>query len=255
MYKLDQVKVRHGDRTVLNLEHLELPTDRVTVILGHNGSGKSTLMNLLAQQNKPSEGALTLNGRPVADYSARQFARSAAFMPQRLPGTSGLTVRELVELGRFPWRGLMGRWQPEDSISMTEALADTDISRYQDTLVDQLSGGERQRAWVSMLLAQNAPLLLLDEPTSALDLCHQYDLMALLKQLNRERNRGVILILHDLNMALRFADHILGLKQGQIAFQGSPDEIQNEACLSDLYSIPIKLLKHPNQQAPVAVIA
>lgn len=255
MYKLENIRVRHGERTVLDLDSLELPTDRVTVILGHNGSGKSTMMNLLAQQNRPTEGQISLHGKKLESYGARQFARSAAFMPQRLPGTSGLTVNELVKLGRFPWRGLIGRWQQEDQVSVTEALQDTDISQYRDTLVDQLSGGERQRAWVSMLLAQNAPLLLLDEPTSALDLCHQYDLLTLLKRLNRERQRGVILILHDLNMALRFADHIVGLKQGKVAFQGSPTEIQDEAALSDLYSIPIRLLQHPEQEAPVAVIA
>lgn len=254
-YQLQNIQVSYGERTVLKLPELSLHGDRLTVILGHNGSGKSTLMSLLAQQNSPTSGHLQLNNQPLSSYSARQFARQVAFMPQHLPGTSGLTVRELVELGRFPWRGMLGRLRAEDHQAVEQALIDTETVDYADTLVDQLSGGERQRAWVAMLLAQEAPVLLLDEPTSALDIAHQYDLLKLLRQLNRQRGCGIMIILHDLNMALRFADEIVALKKGELVFQGKPEAMSDETQLSNLYNVPIRVLNHPEHNTPIAVIA
>ena len=212
-------------------------------------------MNLLARQLEPTHGSLQLDGLTLADFSARDFARRVAFLPQHLPDVAGLSVRELVRLGRFPWRGLLGRWRAEDHAAVDEALAQTDVAHYAEHLADSLSGGERQRAWIAMLLAQQSPLLLLDEPTSALDLAHQYELMGLLRQLNRDSGRGIVAILHDINLTARHADRVIALKQGRIFFDGSPDELLSGPLLSQLYDIDIELIEQPGSARRIAVVA
>lgn len=254
MFELEEVKVRRQGRTILAVERLELDSRGFNVILGHNGSGKSTLMNLLARQLLPDQGRISLHGKPISVLSQRKLAQQIAYLPQRLPEVAGLTVTELVKLGRFPWRGLLGRYAEEDHEMVRQAMALTHVDDYADQLADELSGGERQRAWIAMLLAQQSPLLMLDEPTSALDIAHQYELMKLLRTLNRDSGRGIIVILHDLNLALRFADQILALKQGRVLFQGDVEALQDEALLSELYGLPVRLLEHPEQAVKVVSV-
>jgi len=245
MFALLDVKMVRDARTILSIEHLNVPTDQLTVILGHNGSGKSTLASLLSGQQQPDSGKICLNGRELASFRAKELAKEIAFLPQKLPASVGLTVRELVRLGRFPWRGTFGRWDAEDEHVIDDAIEKTGVTPFAQTLADQLSGGERQRAWVSMLLAQQSPVLILDEPTSALDIHHQYQLMALLARLNRDQNFGIIVILHDLNLALRYASRIIALKAGKVAFEGPVDVLLNEQKLSELYHSRIHLIDHP----------
>ena len=255
MLSLRDIRVCRDGRQILALPALDLDPGRFTVILGHNGSGKSTLMNLLARQLLPDHGQITLDGQPLAALSSRDFARRVAFLPQRLPEVAGLTVAELVRLGRYPWRGLLGRWQADDAAIVQEAMRATDIAHHASHLTDLLSGGERQRAWIAMLLAQQSPLILLDEPTSALDLAHQYELMALLAELNHRSGRGIVVILHDVNLAARYADRIVALKRGELFFDGTPDELLHSSQLSALYDIEIRLLPHEQGARPVAVVA
>lgn len=254
MLTLNDIEVRRDGRLTLAVDSLQIAGDQFTVILGHNGSGKSTLMNLVARLLEPTRGHLTLDGKPLTSFGQRDFARRVAFLPQRLPDVAGLTVSELVKLGRFPWRGLLGRWQADDQASVDDALRKTDVGRYADHLADSLSGGERQRAWIAMLLAQDSPLILLDEPTSALDLGHQYELMALLRQLNQETRRGIVAILHDINLTTRFADRIIALKQGRIFFDGTPQELLSGPLLSQLYDIDIELVRQPGNGRQIAVV-
>ncbi|SDG67468.1 iron complex transport system ATP-binding protein [Vibrio xiamenensis] len=246
MFELSAIKMVRGQRTILDIDQLSIPTDQLTVVLGHNGSGKSTLMSLISGQQAPDQGGIELNQQNISHYNAKTLAKQVAFLPQKLPASAGLTVRELVRLGRFPWRGALGRWRKEDAEVIENAMAKTGVSDFADTLVDELSGGERQRAWVAMLLAQESPVLILDEPTSALDIQHQYQLMALLEELNKQQGCGVIVILHDLNLSLRYATHIVALKQGKVAFSGPACEQMDEQKLSSLYQTPIKLIDHPD---------
>ncbi len=246
MFELSGIKMVRGQRTILDIDKLSIPTDQLTVVLGHNGSGKSTLMSLISGQQTPDHGDIELDDQNILQYNAKTLAKQVAFLPQKLPASAGLTVRELVRLGRFPWRGALGRWRREDAEIIESAMNKTGVSRFADTLVDELSGGERQRAWVAMLLAQESPVLILDEPTSALDIQHQYQLMALLEELNQQQGCGVIVILHDLNLSLRYATHIVALKQGQVAFSGPANEQMDEKKLSSLYQTPIKLIDHPD---------
>ncbi|TLX57756.1 ABC transporter ATP-binding protein [Stutzerimonas nosocomialis] len=255
MLNLQDITVRHDGRVTLDIPRLDIEEDAFTVILGHNGSGKSTLMNLIARQAEPAKGHLSLDGRPLEAYSQREFARRVAFLPQRLPEVAGLTVRELVRLGRFPWRGLLGRWRAEDLDAVEQAMRETDVHQFADHLADTLSGGERQRAWIAMLLAQASPLILLDEPTSALDLSHQYELMALLRMFNQTAGRGIVAILHDVNLTTRFADRVIALKQGRVFFDGTPDELLSSELLSALYDIDIQLVEQPGAARRIAVVA
>jgi iron-chelate-transporting ATPase len=255
MLKLHDIDVFRDQRSILKLEHLHIVRGEFTVILGHNGSGKSTLINLLARQLSPDSGQLQLHDKALHSFSQRAFAQQVAYLPQRLPDVPGLTVRELVRLGRYPWRGLFGLWQAEDHSRVEQAMEQTDTAQYADHLADSLSGGERQRAWIAMLLAQAAPMILLDEPTSALDLGHQYQLLDLLHQLNREQGLGVVAILHDINLSCRYADRIIALKQGRLFFDGTPTELLDEQLLSQLYDIDIQLLPQPGQALPVAAVS
>ncbi|MAC45356.1 MAG: ABC transporter [Oceanospirillum sp.] len=260
MFELNNIRIERNQRTILQLDQLSIDDKAFTVILGHNGSGKSTLMNLLARQLIADQGDIHFQGQALSALSQKMLARQIAFLPQRLPEVAGLTVRELVRQGRFPWRGTLGRWQKEDQQIIQHAMQQTQVTDYADTLADHLSGGERQRAWIAMLLAQQSPVLLLDEPTSALDLSHQYELMALLKQLNQQTGKGVIVILHDLNLVSRFADQVIALKAGRLFYQGpvhgrnDEDSFLNSERLSELYQIPVQLMEHPENLHKVAVV-
>jgi iron complex transport system ATP-binding protein len=255
MLSLHDIRVERDGSQVLALPAMTIDPAAFTAILGHNGSGKSTLMNLLARQIKPDAGGIELEGRPLGAISARDFARRVAFLPQQLPPVDGLSVAELVRLGRYPWRGMLGRWQDEDARLVQQAMHDTDIRHLAQRPVDQLSGGERQRAWLAMLLAQQSPLILLDEPTSALDLAHQYELMSLLARLNRDHGRGMVVILHDVNLAARYAQRIVALKHGRLYFDGTPQELLDAALLTELFGLPMQLMSGGAARQPVAVVA
>lgn len=254
MYQLHEIAVHGQQRTLLHISELQLPAGGLTVILGHNGSGKSTLMRLLAGQQKPSQGRLLLHGQPLCRYRPRELARHMAWMPQQLPVQQHLRVDELVRLGRFAWRGWLQRWQPEDRQICQHALQQTQTEHLAERLLSELSGGERQRAWLAMLLAQQAPILLLDEPSSALDLAHQYSLLQLLRRLADGGQHTVVAILHDINLALRYADRIIALQGGRLWFDGSPGDLLQHAQLAQLYGIHLEVVQRDGK-APVAVVA
>lgn len=246
MLQLSNIKIIRDNRTILDIDSLAIPTSELTVILGHNGSGKSTLVNLLSGHMAPDQGIVSLNDIDIKNYKTKLLAQKIAYLPQKLPTSAGLTVKELVRLGRFPWRGALGRWQTNDEEIIQQAMEKAGVIDFADTLADNLSGGERQRAWVAMLLAQQSPVVILDEPTSALDIQHQYQLMSLLSELNRLHQIGVIVILHDLNLSLRYATHIIALKKGKIAFEGDASLLNDETRLSSLYDTAIQLIPHPS---------
>ena len=254
MYQLNGVKVNRQQRTILSIDQLTIDPHALTVVLGHNGSGKSTLVNLLAGQLQPDQGEVLLNDQAIHRYGSKELAKQVAYLPQKLPEVAGLSVEELVRLGRYPWRGAFSRWNKEDNRFIKEALEQTNITAFKDDLADQLSGGERQRAWIAMLLAQQSQLLILDEPTSALDIQYQYQVMDLLQKLNQETGKGVIVILHDLNLALRFATQVIALKQGHVDFHGDASLLQDEQRLTALYATKVQLIEHPSQSHKVAVI-
>ncbi|WP_151719364.1 ABC transporter ATP-binding protein [Gemmobacter serpentinus] len=233
---------RTDDRILLSDISLTVRQGRVTGILGPNGSGKSTLMRLMAGQIRPSEGEVLFQGRRVADHSARDLARHLAHLPQIPPAVPGMGLRDLVALGRYPWHGALGRFGASDHLAVEAALTRTGLAAFSDRQVDLLSGGERQRGWIAMLLAQGADCLLLDEPTSALDLCHQIEVLGLLRRLNREQGLTVVMVLHDVNLAARFCDDLIALREGRLVDAASADRVTQPDRLSELYGLDMEAL-------------
>lgn len=254
LFALDAVSFSIPGRVLLEPLSLTLPARKVVGLIGHNGSGKSTLVKLLARQQPASSGTIRFEGKALKEWGDRPFARKVAYLPQQTPPAQGMLVKELVALGRYPWHGALGRFGQVDRDKVAEAMALTDIEPFADRLVDTLSGGERQRAWLAMLVAQDAECLLLDEPISALDVAHQVEVLSLVHRLAAERGLGVVVVLHDVNMAARFCDEILALHSGKLIARGSPEEIMNPAQLQAIYGIPIGVMHHPETSYPISFV-
>lgn len=245
LFALEQVSFSVGGRTILEPLTTTIPAKRVVGLIGHNGSGKSTLVKILARQQPASTGTVRFAGVPLPEWGARPFARRLAYLPQQTPPASGMLVRELVALGRYPWHGALGRFGRIDHAKVEEAMALTDVTRMAHRLVDTLSGGERQRVWFAMLMAQDAGCLVLDEPISALDVAHQVEVLSLVQQLRRSRGLGVLVVLHDVNMAARFCDEIIALHSGRLIARGTPNEIMTSDQLRRIYGIGMRVLRDP----------
>jgi iron complex transport system ATP-binding protein len=254
LYDIEGASFIAGGRTILEPLDLKLAPARIHALVGANGSGKTTLIKLLAHQQKPAAGIIRLLGRPIDAYGDRELARCVAYMPQFTPPAESMTVRELVGLGRFPWHGALGRFSAEDAAKMEKALEQTDLLPLAERLVDSLSGGERQRAWLAMMLAQDTRCLLLDEPTSALDIAHQVDMLALVRELSRERGIGVVVVLHDVNMAARYCDEIIALRSGRMVARGTPDEMLDPTMLDRIYGLAMGVMPHPATGAPISYV-
>lgn len=242
-----------GGRELLAPLTLTLEPGRFHGLIGHNGSGKSTFLKLLARQERPSAGAISLGGRPLPEWGARAFARAVAYLPQATPAATGLTVAELVAFGRYPWHGPLRRPSPADRARVEEAMRLADVARFRDRLVDTLSGGERQRAWIAMLVAQDSGFVLLDEPTSALDLAQSVEVLGLLRRLTRERGVGVVAVLHDINAAAGHCDALIALNGGRLQHAGPPDAIMQAPVLEAIYGLPMAVVAHPRTGAPVGL--
>ena len=238
-------------RVLLHPLTLRLPARGVTGLIGPNGAGKSTLLQLLARQQRPSSGSIALEGRSFDDWGERSFAQRVAYLPQHTPLATGLSVRELVALGRYPWHGALGRFTPADRAQVDAALALTGVAPLAGRLVDTLSGGERQRVWLAMLIAQDARLLLLDEPTSALDVAHQLEVLALVRRLTEERGTATIVVVHEINMAARFCDELLAFKDGRLAARGAPAALLTAQRLEQIFDVAMGVLPHPDSGRPL----
>ena len=210
---------------------------KITAIIGPNGCGKSTTLKAICRINPISAGTITLLGRDVRDYGYKEFARKLAILTQSPQAPADLTVRDLVAMGRFPYRSFFGKTTGEDRDFIDWALAETSLEPYQHRILSTLSGGERQRAWIAMALAQNPQVLLLDEPTTYLDISHQLEVMKLLFRLNRELGLTVVLVLHDLNQAVQFAHHAVVLQAGTLVTAGYPRDIINVGLLRDVFRV------------------
>nr|WP_084625765.1 ATP-binding cassette domain-containing protein [Loktanella sp. S4079] len=254
LYHIENLKFTVPGRTLLDDVQLSIPAGKVTGLIGHNGSGKSTLLKLLARQVAPTAGTIAFHDQPLADWNARKLARRLAYLPQHLPPAEGLTIKELAALGRYPWHGPLGRPGTQDKEAITAALNACGLSDMADQRVETLSGGEAQRAWLAMLIAQEADCLLLDEPISALDIVHQVEVLSLVHKLSQDSGRSIIVVLHDLNMAARFCDHIVALRGGAVAMQGTPQDLMNPSQLQSIYGADMEVLSradgtpiaHPN---------
>ena len=255
LYAIDDASFFIGGRTIVEPLTLSLAPGRIYGLVGSNGSGKSSLIKMLARQQPASGGRIRFLGQDLSSFGERDFARQVAYMPQFTPPAESMTVRELAGLGRFPWHGTLGRFSDEDRAKVALALQQTGLAGMADRLVDSLSGGERQRAWLAMMLAQDTKCLLLDEPTSALDIAHQVEMLALIQRLSRERGIGVLVVLHDINMAARYCDEIIALRSGRMVARGAPDEIVRADVLADIYGLAMGIMPHPVTGGPISYVA
>ena len=254
MYQLVGASFEIDDKTILSPTNLTFTQGEITTLLGHNGCGKSTLIKLLSRQNTPSHGKVLFRKEQVSSYSHMKFAHQVAYLPQHPPVTDGVTVRELVCLGRYPWKGAFGRYSQQDYAIIDSAIEKVGLSDLSERYVASLSGGERQRAWVAMLLAQQSQCILLDEPTSALDVAHQHELLALIRELNQSLGLTVIMVLHDVNMAAKFSDRLIALHSGKVIASGTPEELMTPDTLMKIYGMELALFPHPTTGQPISYI-
>jgi iron complex transport system ATP-binding protein len=244
-YRADRIVVQHLD--------LDLPAGAVSVILGANGSGKSTLLRALSRLLVPRHGTVLLDGRSVHAMRSRDVARRLGVLPQGPTTPEGITVRDLVRRGRLPHTSVWQQWGARDEAALQQALVATDLLELADEPVDALSGGQRQRAWLALVVAQQTPVLLLDEPTTYLDLAHQLDVLELVRTLNRESGRTVVMVLHDINQACRYADHLVAMRAGRVVAQGVPADVVTPALLRDVFDVHCRVLPDPDTGRPLVV--
>jgi iron complex transport system ATP-binding protein len=241
-----------GRRVIEGLD-LEIAPGRITMIIGANACGKSTLLSVLARVNSPLGGSVELDGTDVATIPRRTFAQTVGLLPQHPSAPDGLTVAELVSRGRHPHRGLFQRWSARDTARVDQAMARTGVTELADRPVGDLSGGQRQRVWIAMALAQNPRILLLDEPTTFLDLSHQIEVLDLLRELNRTDGTTIVVVLHELNLAARYADDLVVMSQGRIVAHGTADEVMTPAVISEAFALDALVIPDPLTQTPLVV--
>ena len=248
MMTLDEVSYEVTGTTLLQPLTLELGKQALTGVIGQNGSGKSTLLRILARQETASGGTIRYAGRALSDWPHTAFARVVGYLPQQLPTTTRLTVRELVAYGRYPWHGVFGRFSKTDEAKVDEALELTSMTALSARFLETLSGGERQRAWLAMLVAQEARLLLLDEPIAALDVGHQLEVLGLLKHLSVVRGVASVVVIHEINMATRFCDRILALRGGRLISDSEPEVLLDPVRLENVYGVSMGVADLPGQK-------
>jgi iron complex transport system ATP-binding protein len=249
----EHVRLAYDADVVVHDLDLELTEGSFTVIVGPNGCGKSTLLRALGRLLRPDGGQVLLDGRAIARTPTREVAKVLGLLPQSPIAPEGLTVADLVARGRHPHQSWVRQWSRDDESVVAEALEWTDMAELATRPVDALSGGQRQRAWISMALAQGTDLLLLDEPTTYLDLAHQIDVLELVGRLHAERGRTVALVLHDLNLAARYAQRLVAMKDGVLVASGTPAEVLTEQLLADVFDLEARVVPDPVTGTPMVV--
>ncbi len=250
---VNNLSLGYQDRKVIDRLSLTLPAGKVTSILGPNGCGKSTLLKALARLIAPLEGTVTLGGEDVHRQNTRALARRLSILPQAPLAPEGITVADLARRGRAPWRAFLAPWSDADAKACDDALTAVGMTDLADRPLSELSGGQRQRAWIALVLAQATPLLLLDEPTTWLDLPHQIEVLALLKRRNREAGTTVISVLHDLNLAARFSDHLVLLGPKGLVAEGVPDTVLTAGHLQTAFGLAARIIADPVTGTPMVV--
>lgn len=248
--KLD---ITYGDATIVKDLNLSVPNGKITALVGANGSGKSTILKTMSRLMKPKSGSVLLDGHSIHTQSTKEVAKQLAILPQNPTAPEGLTVSELVSYGRFPHQKGFGSLTVEDREVIHWAIRITGMELFYDRPVDRLSGGQRQKAWIAMALAQQTDILFLDEPTTFLDMAHQLEVLQLLQKLNEEEGRTIVMVVHDLNHASRFAQHMVAIKSGCVICEGSPFQVMTKEVLRRVFSIEADILTDPRTGVPLCL--
>ncbi|MGX2961911.1 ABC transporter ATP-binding protein [Peribacillus sp. JNUCC 23] len=249
----DDLNIGYGERLIVKDLNIEIPDKKITTIIGSNGCGKSTLLKAITRIIPHQSGAVVLDGENISKESTKILAKKMAILPQTPESASGLAVGELVSYGRFPYQKGFGRLTKKDYEVIDWALEVTGTKEFKYRSVDALSGGQRQRVWIAMALAQETEMIFLDEPTTYLDMAHQLEVLELLQTLNKEQKRTIVMVLHDLNQAARFADYIIALKDGEIVKAGSCEEIITQDVLRKVFQIDAEIGRDPRTNKPMCL--
>jgi iron complex transport system ATP-binding protein len=249
----DELSIGYGERLIVKNLSIEIPDKKITTIIGPNGCGKSTLLKAITRIISHQSGNILLDGKDISKVNTKILAKQMAILPQTPESASGLTVGELVSYGRFPYQKGFGRLTKKDYGVIDWALEVTGTIDFKFRPVDALSGGQRQRVWIAMALAQETEIIFLDEPTTYLDMAHQLEVLELLQKLNYEQERTIVMVLHDLNQAARFADHIIALKDGEIVKAGNCEEVISHKVLKKVFNIDAVIGHDPRTGKPMCV--
>ncbi|WP_328585234.1 ABC transporter ATP-binding protein [Streptomyces sp. NBC_00370] len=251
--RAEGLRLAYDNRVVVEKLDVAIPPGRITAIVGANACGKSTLLRALARLLSPRAGSVQLDGRALQSIPTRELAQRLGILPQGPVAPEGLTVIDLVGRGRSPHQTWWRQWSKGDEQAVHDALRATAMTDLADRPVDELSGGQRQRAWIAMAVAQGTPVLLLDEPTTYLDLAHQIDVLDLITDLNRHEKRTVVMVLHDLNQACRYADHVIAMKSGDIVAQGSPADVITAPTVEEVFGLRCQVTSDPVSGTPMII--
>lgn len=247
------LSVAYENNIIIEGMDLSIPKGEISIIIGANGCGKSTLLKTISRINRPKCGDIFINQKNIKKIKEKDIAKEVAFLPQGPVCPSGLTVKELVAFGRFPHQKMLGGLNAHDKKLIDWAIEETGLEEFADREIENLSGGQRQRAWIAMVLAQETEIIMLDEPTTYLDMSYQLEVLEVLQKLNKEKNITIVIVLHELNNACRFADNIIGLKKGKVICEGKPMDVISKETLKEIYGIDANLKESENGEYPICM--
>ncbi|MCR5792039.1 MAG: ABC transporter ATP-binding protein [Lachnospiraceae bacterium] len=251
--KAEKVVAGYRDKEILHGVNVTVPRGKISVILGSNGSGKSTLLKTFCRLLQPSSGSIKLGEQSLSHIPTRQIAQNIGLLPQSTTVPEGIKVSELVSRGRFPYRKLMAPLNAKDYEVVEEVMKFMGILELSDARINQLSGGQRQRVFIALALAQQTDILFLDEPTTYLDISYQVEILELLKKLNEERGTTIVMVLHDINLSSRYADHIFAMKNGNLMYQGAPEKIITQEVIREIYGLESFIIEDPVSHSPFVI--
>jgi iron complex transport system ATP-binding protein len=251
--RADNVTLNYGGRDIVSNVSFAIPDGKVTVIVGANACGKSTLLRGLSRLLRPAAGRVVLDGRDIHSLPSKEVAQIVGILPQSPIAPEGITVRDLVARGRYPHQGWFQQWSAADDAAVERALKATDTAQLASRRLEELSGGQRQRVWIAMALSQDPDILLLDEPTTFLDVRHQLDALDVLADLNRERGTTIVMVLHELNLAARYADQMVLMREGRIIAEGAPTEVVTAGRMREAFGLESKIITDPVSHSPMVI--
>lgn len=252
-FSAENLTLGYGDYIVLKDINVTIPKNKITILVGSNGCGKSTLLKTMSRLLKPFAGKVVLGDEDIFSKPNKEVAKKLSILTQSPTAPSDLTVFNLVKQGRYPYQSWFNQWSKEDEKIVEYALEKTGISDIKDKKLSDLSGGQKQRAWIAMTLAQQTDIILLDEPTNHLDIKYKIEVLDLLKELNEKENRTIVIVLHDINLACRYADHIIAIKDGKVYGEGKPEEIISESLIKEVFQINSKIVPCPVFNTPMCI--
>jgi len=252
-FRAEHIVAGYDRRTIIHDISLEIPSNKISVIIGSNACGKSTLLKTLARLIKPTSGTITLDGQSIHKIAAKKLARIVGLLPQSPIVPEGISVTDLVGRGRFPHQSIFGGWSKKDYEAVAEAMDIMKITELANASIDELSGGQRQRVWIAMALAQQTDILFLDEPTTYLDITYQVEILDLLTDLNRKYGTTIVMVLHDINLAARYADYLFALKEGRLISEGAPSKVVTRELVKEVFGLECTVVEDPVSLSPSVV--